>query len=232
MAMRSGLVQTGALMARNRGKIMPATTLTERLFDDSDTAPIDPCSLFEEWFALAQESEPNDPHAMALASVDADGMPDVRMVLLNQRDARGFCFFTNFESDKGRELLAHPKAAFVMHWKTLRRQIRVRGPVEVVADKEADAYFATRARVSQIGAHASKQSRPLANRYALLERVETLKKSFGEDEPVNRPTYWSGFRVIPQVMEFWKDGANRLHDRVRFTRTLPDGAWSRQRLYP
>lgn len=211
---------------------MSATTLTERLFDDSDTAPIDPCSLFEEWFALAQESEPNDPHAMALASVDADGMPDVRMVLLNQRDARGFCFFTNFDSDKGRELLAHPKAAFVMHWKTLRRQIRVRGPVEVVADKEADAYFATRARVSQIGAHASKQSRPLANRYALLERVETLKKSFREDEPVNRPTYWSGFRVIPQVMEFWQDGANRLHDRVRFTRTLPDGAWSRQRLYP
>ncbi len=211
---------------------MPATTLTERLFDDSDTAPIDPCSLFEEWFAAAQESEPNDPHAMALASVDADGLPDVRMVLLNQRDARGFCFFTNFESDKGRELLAHPKAAFVMHWKTLRRQIRVRGPVEVVADKEADAYFSTRARVSQIGAHASKQSRPLANRYALLERVETLKKSFREDEPVNRPAYWSGFRVIPQVMEFWKDGANRLHDRVRFTRTLPDGAWSRQRLYP
>jgi pyridoxamine 5'-phosphate oxidase len=211
---------------------MPATTLTERLFDDSDTAPIDPCSLFEEWFAAAQESEPNDPHAMALASVDADGLPDVRMVLLNQRDARGFCFFTNFDSDKGRELLAHPKAAFVMHWKTLRRQIRVRGPVEVVADKEADAYFSTRARVSQIGAHASKQSRPLANRYTLLERVETLKKSFGEDEPVNRPAYWSGFRVIPQVMEFWKDGANRLHDRVRFTRTLPDGAWSRQRLYP
>lgn len=211
---------------------MPATTLTERLFDDSDTAPIDPCSLFEEWFAAAQESEPNDPHAMALASVDADGLPDVRMVLLNQRDARGFCFFTNFDSDKGRELLAHPKAAFVMHWKTLRRQIRVRGPVEVVADKEADAYFATRARVSQIGAHASKQSRPLANRYTLLERVETLKKSFGEDEPVNRPAYWSGFRVIPQVMEFWKDGANRLHDRVRFTRTLPDGQWSRQRLYP
>ena len=211
---------------------MPATTLTERLFDDSDAAPIDPCSLFEEWFTAAQESEPNDPHAMALASVDADGMPDVRMVLLNQRDARGFCFFTNFESDKGRELLAHPKAAFVMHWKTLRRQIRVRGPVEVVADKEADAYFATRARVSQIGAHASKQSRPLANRYTLLERVETLKKSFGEDEPVNRPTYWSGFRIIPQAMEFWKDGANRLHDRVRFTRALPDGAWTRQRLYP
>jgi pyridoxamine 5'-phosphate oxidase len=211
---------------------MPPTTLTERLFDDSDTAPIDPCSLFEEWFAMAQQSEPNDPHAMALATVDEHGMPDVRMVLLNARDHRGYCFFTNFESDKARELLANPKAAFVMHWKSLRRQIRVRGPVEVVADKEADAYFSTRARVSQIGAHASKQSRPLANRYTLLERVETLKKSFGEDEPVKRPANWSGFRVIPQVMEFWKDGANRLHDRVRFTRTLPDGQWSRQRLYP
>ncbi len=210
---------------------MSATTLTERLFDDSDTAPIDPCSLFEEWFALAQESEPNDPHAMALATVDSNGLPDVRMVLLNARDARGYCFFTNFESDKAVELLANPKAAFVMHWKTLRRQIRVRGPVEVISDGEADAYFSTRARMSQIGAHASKQSRPLANRYTLLERVETLKKSFGEDEPVNRPSYWKGFRIVPQVMEFWKDGANRLHDRVRFTRAA-DGSWSRGRLYP
>jgi pyridoxamine 5'-phosphate oxidase len=207
-------------------------TLTDRLFDDADTAPIDPFSLFEEWFAEAQEKEPNDPHAMALASVDADGMPDVRMVLLNARDHRGFCFFTNFESDKGRQLIADPKAAFVFHWKSLRRQVRVRGPVEVVDDGEADAYFATRARVSQLGAHASKQSRPLANRYALLERVETLKKSLGERDPVSRPAYWSGFRVIPATIEFWKDGSNRLHDRVRFTRTLPDGDWSRQRLYP
>jgi len=211
---------------------MPSTTLTERLFDDSDTGPIDPFSLFEEWFAAAQESEPNDPHAMALASVDEAGMPDVRMVLLNARDHRGYCFFTHVDSDKGRQLQANPKAAFVMHWKSLRRQIRVRGPVEVVADKEADAYFSTRARVSQIGAHASRQSRPLANRYTLLERVETLKKSFREDEPVNRPATWSGFRVIPEAMEFWKDGANRLHDRVRFTRSLPGGSWSRQRLYP
>jgi pyridoxamine 5'-phosphate oxidase len=210
---------------------MPATTLTDRLFDDSDTAPIDPCSLFEEWFVLAQQNEPNDPHAMALASVDADGAPDVRMVLLNARDHRGYCFFTNFESDKARQLQAHPKAAFVLHWKSIRRQIRVRGPVEVVADGEADAYFSTRSRVSQIGAHASKQSRPLANRYTLLERVETLTRSFGEDEPVNRPANWSGFRVVPQVMEFWKDGAHRLHDRVRFTR-LADGSWTRQRLYP
>jgi pyridoxamine 5'-phosphate oxidase len=211
---------------------MTAQSLTDRLFDDADTGEIDPFSLFEEWFAQAQESEPNDPHAMALASVDTDGMPDVRMVLLNARDHRGFCFFTNFESDKGRQLAANPRAAMVMHWKSLRCQVRARGPVEVVADGEADAYFATRARVSQIGAHASKQSRPLANRYALLERVETLKKSFGEGEPVTRPQHWSGFRLIPQMMEFWKDGANRLHDRVRFTRSLPHGTWKRQRLYP
>lgn len=211
---------------------MAANNLTDRLFDDADTAPIDPFSLFEDWFTEAQLKEPNDPHAMALASLDADGAPDVRMVLLNARDHRGFCFFTNFESDKGTQLLADPNAAFVMHWKSLRRQIRVRGPVEVVADGEADAYFASRSRTSQIGAHASKQSRPLANRYALLERVETLNKSFRVDEPVNRPAHWSGFRVVPKTIEFWKDGPNRLHDRVRFTRQLPGGDWSRQRLYP
>lgn len=210
---------------------MTATTLTQRLFDDADTAPIDPCSLFEEWFAEAKLSEPNDPHAMAIATVDENGLPDVRMVLLNARDQRGYCFFTNLESDKARQLEANPKAALVLHWKSLRRQIRMRGPVERVSDGEADAYFSTRARVSQIGAHASKQSRPLANRYTLLERVETLKKSFGEDEPVSRPKNWSGFRLIPQTMEFWKDGANRLHDRVRFTRG-EGGAWTRQRLYP
>lgn len=210
---------------------MASMTLTERVFDDADTAPIEPFSLFEDWFKLACETEPNDPHAMALASVDEAGMPDVRMVLLNARDHRGFCFFTNFESAKGRQLLAQPKAALVLHWKSLRRQVRARGRVEVVADGEADAYFSSRARVSQIGAHASKQSRPLANRYSLLERVETLKKSFGEDEPVTRPPHWSGFRLIPDSMEFWQDGANRLHDRVRFTRGA-DGAWSRQRLYP
>jgi pyridoxamine 5'-phosphate oxidase len=211
---------------------MPVTSLTDRLFDDADRSEIDPFSLFEEWFALAQETEPNDPHAMALATVDEHGAPDVRMVLLNARDHRGFCFFTNFESDKGRQLLANQRAAFVIHWKSQRLQIRARGPVEVVADGEADAYFATRARVSQIGAHASKQSRPLANRYALLERVETLKKSFGEREPVTRPPHWSGFRLIPETIEFWKDGANRLHDRIRFTRAVPGGNWTRQRLFP
>jgi pyridoxamine 5'-phosphate oxidase len=211
---------------------MAAQTLTDRLFDDADQSPIDPFSLFEDWFAAARETEPNDPNAMALASVDGDGLPDVRMVLLNARDNRGFCFFTNFESDKGRQLQANPRAAAVFHWKSLRRQIRMRGPVEVVADSEADAYFATRARLSQIGAHASRQSRPLPNRYTLLERVETLRKSFGERDAVQRPANWSGFRLVPGMMEFWKDGPNRLHDRVRFSRALPRGAWSRQRLYP
>ena len=210
---------------------MAALSLTDRLFDDADTSPIDPCSLFEDWYAEAKLSEPNDPHAMAYASVDADGMPDVRMVLLNARDHRGYCFFTNLDSDKALQLLANPKGAFVLHWKSLRRQIRVRGPVELVDDGEADAYFATRGRASQIGAHASRQSRPLANRYALLERVETLSKSFGTDS-VNRPANWSGFRTVPMSMEFWKDGANRLHDRVRFTRTAVDQPWTRQRLYP
>jgi pyridoxamine 5'-phosphate oxidase len=210
---------------------MAVQTLTDRLFDDADQTAIDPFSLFEEWFAAAREAEPNDPNAMALATVDAEGLPDVRMVLLNARDSRGYCFFTNFESDKAVQLKANPRAAAVFHWKSLRRQVRLRGSVEIVSDSEADAYFATRARLSQIGAHASRQSRPLASRYALLERVETLKRSFGDDS-VQRPANWSGFRLVPVAMEFWKDGANRLHDRVRFTRTLPGGRWSRQRLYP
>lgn len=211
---------------------MALTLLTDRLFDDADTAPIDPFALFEEWFALAQESEPNDPHAAAVATVDEAGMPDVRVVLINARDSRGYVFFTNFESDKGRQLLANPRAALVMHWKSLRRQIRMRGPVEVVTEAEADAYFATRARVSQIGAHASRQSRPLESRQALMDRVGVLKQQYGEDGPVPRPAHWSGFRLVPQAMEFWKDGANRLHDRVRFTRQSPAAPWSRQRLNP
>ena len=211
---------------------MLALTLTDRLFDDADTVEIDPFSLFEEWFALAGDSEPNDANAMALATVDTDGMPDVRVVLLNARDHRGFAFFTNLESDKGVQLLSHPRAAFVFHWKSLRRQIRVRGPVEVLSPGEADAYFATRPRNSQLGAHASRQSRPLASRAELVARVETLDQSMPADEPVPRPGHWSGFRVVPLQFEFWKDGAFRLHDRVRFSRTAPDAPWTRQRLYP
>ncbi|MEO7221269.1 MAG: pyridoxamine 5'-phosphate oxidase [Devosia sp.] len=211
---------------------MTANTLSERIFDDEDQGEIDPFSLFEEWYAAAQQSEPNDPHAMALASVDAAGLPDVRMVLMNAHDHRGFVFFTNFESRKGEELLANPLAALVFHWKTLRRQIRARGPVEVVQPGEADAYFATRSRISQLGAHASKQSRPLANRSVLTESVETLKSSLGDEDPVARPAHWSGFRIMPVEMEFWQDGAFRLHDRVRFARTTRDAVWSRTRLYP
>ena len=169
---------------------------------------------------------------MALASVDAAGLPDVRMVLLNARDHRGFVFFTNFESRKGEELRANPRAALVFHWKSLRRQVRARGPVEVVEPGEADAYFATRSRTSQLGAHASKQSRPLPAKATLMEAVETLKSSLGEDEPVIRPAHWSGFRIVPTEIEFWQDGEFRLHDRVRFTRAGHEGLWTRGRLYP
>lgn len=204
-------------------------TLTERLFDDSDRADLDPFALFKEWYALAKDAEPNDPHAMALASVDDDGMPDVRMVLLNAYDSRGFCFFTNFDSRKGSQLLAHPKAAMVMHWKSLRRQVRVRGPVEVVTRDEADAYFASRAKGSQIASSASEQSRPLASRQVMMDRVAELTAEIGEGDVV-RPEHWSGFRIMPTSIEFWKDGQFRLHDRVRFERS--DNGWVSSRLYP
>lgn len=211
---------------------MTANTLSDRIFDDRDTGEIDPFSLFEDWFALAEEKELNDAHAMALASVDSAGLPDVRMVLMNARDHRGFVFFTNFESRKGEQLLSNPRAALVFHWKSLRRQVRARGAVEVVEPGEADAYFATRSRVSQIGAHASRQSRPLVAKSELMERVEMLKSSLGEEDPVARPAHWSGFRIVPLEIEFWQDGAFRLHDRVRFTRPTRDAVWTRARLYP
>lgn len=204
-------------------------TLTERLFDDGDRTDLDPFAVFEEWYALAQEAETNDPHAFALATVDDDGQPDVRMVLLNARDARGFCFFTNFESDKGTQLHAHPKAAMLMHWKSLRRQVRVRGPVEVVSPEEADAYFASRNKGSQIASSVSDQSRPLDSREMLIKRVAARTAEVG-DGPVTRPPHWSGFRIVPASMEFWKDGEYRLHDRVRFVRDGDD--WVSSRLYP
>lgn len=206
-------------------------TLTERLFDDGNRSDLDPFAVFEEWFALAQEVETNDPNAMAIASADETGMPDVRMVLLNARDKRGFCFFTNFESDKGRQLLANPQAAAVFHWKSLRRQVRLRGPVEVVSTTESDTYFASRHRGSQIASSASLQSRPLENRETLIARVEALTAEIGTADVV-RPAHWAGFRILPTMMEFWKDGEYRLHDRVRFTRETPDAGWHNARLYP
>lgn len=206
-------------------------TLTTQLFDDSDRTGLDPFALFEEWYALAQEAEPNDPHAMALATADQTGLPDVRMVLLNRRDARGFCFFTNFESQKGQQLTANPQAAMVMHWKSLRRQIRMRGPVEVVSEAEADEYFASRAKGSRIASATSKQSRPLTSRQQMLDEVDALTRMIGDGD-MPRPAHWSGFRIVPLSIEFWKDGEFRLHDRVRFTRASLDAPWSSERLYP
>ena len=210
---------------------MPEPSLSERLFDDADTAPIDPFALFEEWFARARQSEPNDPHAMAIATVDAHGVPDVRMVLMNARDRRGFVFFTNFDSRKGEELKARPDAALVFHWKSQRRQIRARGQIERVTPEEADAYFASRSRGSQIASTVSRQSQPLESRAKLMADVDKLKVILGDD-PVRRPPHWSGFRVVPAEIEFWQDGEFRLHDRVRFTRRDSIAPWSRQRLYP
>jgi pyridoxamine 5'-phosphate oxidase len=195
--------------------------------DFAETA--NPISLFGEWLAEATAAEPNDPNAMALATVDADGLPNVRMVLLKDFDERGFVFFTNFESVKGSEILAHPMAAACFHWKSLGRQVRLRGPVSVVESAEADAYFATRARGSRIGAWASRQSRPLESRFALEKAVASFTAKYAVGE-IPRPAYWSGFRIAPVEIEFWASGTFRLHDRMRFSRT-GDG-WEKLRLYP
>jgi pyridoxamine 5'-phosphate oxidase len=199
--------------------------LTSGDFVDAD----EPLRLFRSWFAEAQASEPNDPNAMALATVDADGLPDVRMVLLKGADEAGFVFYTNTESAKGEELAANPGAALVFHWKSLRRQIRVRGPVTRVSDAEADAYFQSRPRDSRIGAWASRQSRPLESRFALEKAVASYATRYAVGE-VPRPPHWTGFRIAPLQMEFWQDRPFRLHDRVRFTRT--DSGWDKARLYP
>jgi pyridoxamine 5'-phosphate oxidase len=195
------------------------------------TGADDPFVLFAEWFAQAGESEPNDPNAMALATVDENGLPDVRMVLLKGYDQDGFVFYTNTESAKGQELAGAPKAAVVFHWKSLRRQVRVRGPVERVTDQEADAYFQSRPRDSRIGAWASRQSRPLESRFALEKAVATYAAKFAIGE-VPRPPHWTGFRIRPVQMEFWQDRPFRLHDRLTFRRPQAAGDWSRERLYP
>ena len=191
----------------------------------------EPFALFEQWFAEAGKSEPNDPNAMALATVDADGLPDVRMVLLKGADERGFVFYTNDESAKGRELAANPKAALLFHWKSLRRQIRLRGPISQVSSEESDAYFESRPRDSRIGAWASQQSRPLESRFALEKAIAVYAAKFGVGA-VPRPPYWRGFRLAPLAIEFWRDKPFRLHDRSLFTREAPGAAWSQQRLYP
>jgi pyridoxamine 5'-phosphate oxidase len=193
--------------------------------------PGEPLALFHEWFEDAKRKEPNDPNAMSLATVDGSGMPNVRMVLLKEYDEQGFVFYTNYESSKGAELMNAPKAALCFHWKSLRRQVRLRGFVEQVSAPEADAYFATRPRDSRIGAWASKQSRPLESRFALEKAIAKFAARFALGE-VPRPPFWSGFRVLPLSIEFWQDRPFRLHDRLLFTRDGVHAPWSTSRLYP
>ena len=190
-----------------------------------------PMDQFAEWLRLAEQSEPNDPTAMALATVDPSGLPNVRMVLMRRFDDRGIVFFTNFESRKGTEILSSGKAAACFHWKSLRRSVRFRGPVERVTDAEADEYFNSRPRGSRIGAWASKQSRPLESRFALEKEVAKFAAKFGMGE-VPRPSYWSGFRILALSIEFWSDGQFRLHDRLCYDRRALDQPWSEVRLYP
>lgn len=196
----------------------------------AETRKDNPLHLFQAWLAEAHESEPNDPTAMTVATAGPDGMPNARMVLLKDADDRGFVFYTNTESAKGTELDTNPQAALVFHWKSLRRQVRVLGAVERVSDAEADAYFATRARGSQIGAWASDQSRPLDGRFELEKRVAKFAAKFGVGT-VKRPPHWTGYRVIPREIEFWQDKPFRLHERVVYTRG-DDGNWTTGRIFP
>lgn len=196
--------------------------------DVSWTRAQDPIKLFEQWLAEAGKTEINDPNAMALATVDAGGLPDVRIVLLKGLDDRGFVFYSNAESAKGRQL-AQEKAALCFHWKTQKRQVRVRGGLEQVSDEEADAYFAQRARGSRIGAWASDQSRPVADRDVMMAKVAEVEEKYA-DKPVPRPPHWTGWRIKPKTIEFWQDGAFRLHDRIVFSADAK--GWTTQRLYP
>jgi len=204
--------------------------LSALILSDLDDAA-DPFALFGDWFAKATQAEPNDPEAMALATVDAAGLPDARMVLLKDWSEKGFVFYSNAESAKGAQLAANMQAAALFHWKSLRRQIRLRGEVETVGDAEADAYFASRPRESRIGAWASRQSRPLESRFALEKAAAQYALKFGVGD-IPRPAYWRGYRIAPLAIEFWADRAFRLHDRLRFTRQTIDAAWTRRRLYP
>lgn len=206
---------------------MTDNALTSGDFTEAD----EPFSLFDTWLKDAEASEPNDPNALALSTVDADGLPNVRMVLLKGFDTRGFVFYTNFESRKGNEILASRKAAMCFHWKSLRRQVRVRGPVEIVSNEEADEYYDSRPRGSRIGAWASKQSRPLESRFALEKAVAEYTARFAIGT-IPRPEHWSGFRLVPSTIEFWHDRPFRLHDRVEFRRRAEGDGWDSIKMYP
>jgi pyridoxamine 5'-phosphate oxidase len=209
-------------------------------YDPADQPPPDdavlfaenePFALFERWFKEAREKEPSDANGMALATADAAGFPDVRMVLMKGFEDGAFVFYTNGESAKGVQLAANPRAAACFHWKSLRRQVRARGPVEAVSEAEADAYFRTRDRGARLGAWASQQSRPLEDRLALEKRIAEFGMKYGLGE-VPRPPHWRGYRLTPLVMEFWRDRPFRLHDRLVFTRERPGAPWTKSRLYP
>ena len=217
-----------------RSPLIPPTPSAEEYLDEAGR-PLDdvfkrtdPVTLFADWLADATETEANDPNAVAFATSDSDGLPDVRILLLKDFGEAGFTVFSHRDGTKGKQLSANPQAAMAFHWKTQRRQVRLRGRVETIADADADAYFATRARLSQIGAHASEQSRPLASRDSLRDAVARLDSEMGETIP--RPADWTGFRLVPDTIEFWRDRPFRLHDRLLFTRT--DKGWTTQRLYP
>jgi pyridoxamine 5'-phosphate oxidase len=238
MAVNSGLNGYNAIMSR---KVDPLSLIppspTEADYqayatDEDVAAPhADPFALFAEWLAEASKSEPSDPNAMTLATTGEDGLPDARTVLLKGFDESGFVFFTNLESAKGQELKANPRAALLFHWKSLRRQVRIRGVVSKVSDEEADAYFATRAKDSQIGAWASAQSRPLPDAHALEKAVAGYALKYALGRPP-RPPYWSGFRVAPLAMEFWRAGRFRLHRRTQFARKDVSSAWAVTALFP
>ena len=216
-------------------QVIPPSPSAEEYQKDSEGKPLipdvaDPIPLFRDWMAAARAAEPNDSNAMSLATVDTHGRPDVRIVLLKDISENGFAFYTNFGSVKGVQLKDNPVAALGFHWKSLRRQVRIRGVVQPVPADEADAYFASRARESRLSAIASDQSRPLPSRETFDERIAALQQEYEGRDDIPRPKTWGGYRLVPDEMEFWQDQAFRMHDRLKFVRKA--GVWTHHRLYP